>query len=119
MIKQTRIWGGSENQGIAFGFLDGGRGMVAALLSSLGILIFAHYLEDVTIITVFDRQVAFKGVLIFSSVFVGGIGILVFSLLDKSEEPNYSIDSLHVFLWSDFKKVMKIPSVWCLTIIVL
>ena len=45
MIKQTRIWGGSENPGIAFGFLSGGRGMVAALLSSLGILIFAHYLD--------------------------------------------------------------------------
>ena len=119
MIKQTRIWGGSENQGMAFGFLDGGRGLVAALLSSTGVLIFAHYLEDATNLTLFDRQVAFKGVLTFTSVFVGGIGILVFSLLDKSEELNYSIGTSHVFIWSDFKKVMKIPSVWYLTIIVL
>ena len=119
MIKQTRIWGGSEKQGIAFGFLDGGRGLVAALLSSLGVIIFAHYLEDATDLTLLDRQEAFKGVLIFTSVFVGGIGILVFYLLDKSEEPNYSIDSSQVFIWSDFKKVMKIPSVWYLTIIVL
>ena len=119
MIKQTRIWGGSEKQGIAFGFLDGGRGLVAALLSSLGVIIFAHYLEDATDLTLFDRQEAFKGVLIFTSVFVGGIGILVFYLLDKSEELNYSIDSSQVFIWSDFKKVMKIPSVWYLTIIVL
>ena len=119
MIKQTRIWGGSEKQGIAFGFLDGGRGLVAALLSSLGVIIFAHYLEDATDLTLFDRQEAFKGVLIFTSVFVGGIGILVFYLLDKSEELNYSIDSSQVFIWSDFKKVMRIPSVWYLTIIVL
>ena len=26
MIKATRIWGGSEKQGMAFGYLDGGRG---------------------------------------------------------------------------------------------
>ena len=89
------------------------------MLSSLGVIIFAHYLEDATDLTLLDRQEAFKGVLIFTSVFVGGIGILVFYLLDKSEELNYSIVSSQVFIWSDFKKVMKIPSVWYLTIIVL
>ena len=32
MIKATRIWGGNKNQGQAFGFLDGGRGLVAGVM---------------------------------------------------------------------------------------
>ena len=42
MIKATRVWGGTDNQGQAFGFLDGGRGLVAASMGSLGILIFSR-----------------------------------------------------------------------------
>ena len=41
MIKGTRIWGGSKNQGQAFGFLDGGRGLTAALMGSIGVAIFS------------------------------------------------------------------------------
>ena len=118
MIKQTRIWGGAKNQGIAFGFLDGGRGLVAAVLSSVGILIFAHYLGDAINLTLSERREAFKGVLAFTSVFVGGIGILVFFFLDKNEGPDVPSDELQIFVWRDFMKVMKMPSVWYLTMIV-
>ena len=31
LIKATRVWGGSDAQGKAFGFLDGGRGLVGSL----------------------------------------------------------------------------------------
>ena len=40
MIKATRLWGGDNNQGKAFGFLDGGRGIVAASMGSIGVFIF-------------------------------------------------------------------------------
>ena len=42
MIKATRMWGGQNNQGKAFGFLDGGRGLVAALIGSVGVFIFSE-----------------------------------------------------------------------------
>ena len=42
MIKATRIWGGIDSQGKAFGFLDGGRGLVAALFGTLGVVIFFY-----------------------------------------------------------------------------
>ena len=44
MIKATRIWGGSQNQGQAFGFLDGGRGLIAALMGTIGVAIFSFFL---------------------------------------------------------------------------
>ncbi|KZX59053.1 hypothetical protein A3709_15990 [Halioglobus sp. HI00S01] len=34
MIKATRIWGGANSQGLAFGLLDGGRGLVASVLAT-------------------------------------------------------------------------------------
>ena len=39
MIRATREWGGRLQQGRAFGLLDGGRGLVAAVLSSLALLL--------------------------------------------------------------------------------
>jgi nitrate/nitrite transporter NarK len=41
LIKATRNWGGSQEQGLGFGLLDGGRGIVAALLASLATAVFA------------------------------------------------------------------------------
>ena len=32
MIKATRNWGGEQSQGKAFGFLEGGRGIIAATI---------------------------------------------------------------------------------------
>lgn len=41
LIKATRNWGGSDEQGRGFGLLDGGRGVVAAALASLATYVFA------------------------------------------------------------------------------
>ena len=46
MIKATRIWGGTSRQGIAFGFLDGGRGLVAAIFGSVAVLIFSTFITS-------------------------------------------------------------------------
>ena len=43
MIKAARVWGGTNKQGIAFGFLDGGWGLVAAGFGSIGVLIFSFF----------------------------------------------------------------------------
>ncbi len=41
LIKATRAWGGESEQGRAFGLLDGGRGLVAAVAASVGLQLFA------------------------------------------------------------------------------
>lgn len=47
MIKATRLWGGADAQGKAFGFLDGGRGLVGALFATLGTAVFAFFIGEV------------------------------------------------------------------------
>ena len=46
MIKATRDWGGNQTQGRAFGFMDGGRGFVAAFFGTLGATILAWYIPN-------------------------------------------------------------------------
>jgi len=42
MIRATREWGGTDFQGRAFGWLEGGRGLVAALLATFAFLMFSR-----------------------------------------------------------------------------
>jgi len=79
MIKATRIWGGSNKQGKAFGFLDGGRGLVAALFGTLGVLIFSIFITiDLNQATLFERKEAFRIVLLITSLLVALISFLVY-----------------------------------------
>ncbi len=41
LIKATRAWGGDSAQGRAFGLLDGGRGLLAAAATSIGLQLFS------------------------------------------------------------------------------
>ena len=43
LIKATRIWGGSEGQGKAFGLLDGGRGVTGGALAALFIAFILRF----------------------------------------------------------------------------
>lgn len=119
MIKATRVWGGSANQGRAFGFLEGGRGFVAASIGAIGVFIFALFLPvDIQSASLLERQEAFRFVVLFSSFLVAFIGLLVFIFLKyDTAESLETTASTHSF--ANIRLVMKLPSVWLLMIIVL
>ena len=119
MIKATRLWGGDNNQGKAFGFLDGGRGIVAASMGSIGVFIFSIILTtDIESASVIERQEAFRYVILFSSFMVAFIGLLVFIFLRSSEEKSTnSIPSLNSL--TNIKYVLKNESIWLLMIIIM
>ena len=82
MIKATRVWGGSSSQGKAFGFLDGGRGLVGALFGGMGVLIFSLFITpEVSEATVSESRVAFRYVILVSSGIVAMVGLLVWSFM--------------------------------------
>lgn len=69
MIKATRIWGVTDQQSIAFGFLDGGRGLVAALFGSVGVIIFSLFIrKDIELTSIEERRLVFKEVIIYTSI---------------------------------------------------
>jgi len=119
MIKGTRIWGGSQNQGQAFGFLDGGRGLTAALMGSIGVFIFSLFLpEDVISSSIKERQDAFQSVILFSSIMVALIGVLVyFFMKTKTEKGVFQSNNTHSL--NNILAVLKLETVWLLMIIIL
>jgi sugar phosphate permease len=117
MIKATRVWGGSKNQGQAFGLLDGGRGLVAASMGTLGVVIFSIFLtNDIDIASLVERKKAFKYVILFSAFVVFLTGILVLLYMESSKE---SIVNKSSSLIPNIKSVIKIQSVWLIMFIII
>lgn len=119
MIKATRVWGGANSQGKAFGFLDGGRGLVGALFGTLGILIFSIFItSEIADATVAESRAAFRYVILVSSGIVVVVGFLVwfFMRMDKASEQAIILDKITV---SQIKEVLKLPAVGLLMVIIL
>jgi len=121
MIKATRIWGGANNQGIAFGFLDGGRGLVAALFGSVGVIIFSLFItKDIELTSIEERRIAFKEVITYTSIAVITVGIIVFFFLKLNLEKTLTSEKKSKLITiENFKIVMKFKAVWLLMMIIL
>lgn len=121
MIKATRMWGGNDRQGKAFGFLDGGRGLVAAGFGSLGLFVLSIYVVgDLESMPFADRQAAFRNLILTFSAVVVFIGVVVFftlkSEVDK-EEPNQ--EAKDKFSQANIQAALKIKAIWMMMIIIL
>jgi hypothetical protein len=119
MIKATRVWGGLKSQGKAFGFLDGGRGLVGAVFGSMGVLIFSIFIiGEIAEASMADRKEAYKYVILVSSGIVAFIGILVWLFLKPKVDETTQV-RLQRISAKHIRTVLKIPAVWLLMIIIL
>lgn len=74
-IKAIRTFGGEQTQGWAFGMVDGGRGLIAAILGSVSVLLFDTFL------TVEAEQATLTGLSkALSQIIYLFIGLVVFSV---------------------------------------
>jgi nitrate/nitrite transporter NarK len=119
MIKATRVWGGKTAQGKAFGFLDGGRGLVGALFGALGVIIFAVVIgEEAVNVNLQENRAAFAQVIIISAVLVALVGLLVwfFLKMERENEEKILLDKMSL---KEIRQVLRLPAVWLLMIIIL
>jgi nitrate/nitrite transporter NarK len=119
LIKATRIWGGSTSQGKAFGFLDGGRGLVGALFGATGVLVFSLFItSEISELTTSENRTAFKYVILVSTGVIVLVGLLVwfFMKMDHKAEKEIILDKIAV---PQIKEVLRLPSVYLLMIIIL
>ena len=102
LIKATKIVGGNR-QGLSFGILEAGRGLVAATLSSIAVIIFTStFIENINDKNFFLAGSPLKAVIIFYSMttFIAGIAIWFYF---KDESNTKSSIGLRVA----FKKIKK------------
>jgi nitrate/nitrite transporter NarK len=119
MIKATRVWGGVSSQGKAFGFLDGGRGLVGALFGTLGVLIFSLFItSEITEVTVTENKEAFKYVILVSTAIVAVVGLLVWFFMKINPKAENEITPNKITIPKIFE-VIRLPSVGLLMIIIL
>lgn len=120
MIKATRNWGGGNQQGRAFGYLEAGRGLVAASIGVLGVLIFSYLLpKDISAASFEERVVAFRYVILFAVGLATLIGILVLFYLKENTSQEEDLLPKTDRSFSTLVKVAKMPSVGLLIVIVL
>ena len=115
MLKATRAIGGVKMQGKTFSLLDGGRGVVASSIGLIGVLIFSILItEDVSSLTLSEKQKVFKYVIGASSLIVFIIGIVVYAYLKIELKDDEKIGNIKSLL-----ELAKLKSVWLISLIIL
>ena len=115
MLKATRAIGGVKMQGKTFSFLDGGRGVVASSIGLIGVLIFSILItEDVSSLTLSEKQEVFKYVIGASSLIVFIIGIVVYAYLKIELKDDEKIGNIKSLI-----ELSKLKSVWLISFIIL
>ena len=114
LIKVTRSWGGNDQQGLAYGLLDGGRGLLAAVLASLGVLAFANAFPlGYDSATLTEKGVILRQVIYGYTAATAAVGVMVWYTLrgipieTETEHTNGWATAL-----SQFRAVIKLKVVW-------
>ncbi len=97
LIRATRLWG-EKNQGFAFGTLEAGRGLIAALCASLAFWIFIFFISNNSELNSLKNVVLFYTIMTFST----GIMMLLFFRQSNGEKTSKNSAS-----YNDFIKVIK------------
>jgi len=91
LIRATRDWGGNSAQGTAFGILEGGRGLTAAIVSSLGVAMLAAQMpENVELASDEERRAAFSSVILLYSGIAAFAGVLTWLLIPSPNRPEHA-----------------------------
>ncbi|MFC2089875.1 nitrate/nitrite transporter [Bacteroidota bacterium] len=117
MIRTTREWGGSDFQGRAFGWLEGGRGAVAATLGTIAFVVFSIIVPDAQTELVPDNKHAFQMVVLVISLLTVVAGIIIWIVLpDKQIQLRQGSPELSL---AKVKQLAKNPVLWMLSIIII
>jgi len=95
LIRATREWGGTTSQGRAFGVLEGGRGVAAAVVATLGVAVLAWGMPDnVLHASNEERRAAFRSVILMYSFAAIATGVLTWILIPPAKHYGDSSRSL-------------------------
>lgn len=117
LIRATRDWGGSDEQGRAFGILDAGRGLLAAVLASVAVVIFAFFFPDGYAMASFEEKRQALRVVIYgyTTATVASGAFVWFSISDghpSGEPAKKSWQPGTESIWQHIVRVISMPAVW-------
>lgn len=121
MIRATRDWGGHDSQGRAFGLLDGGRGLLAALLASIGVLSFSiAFPEGYGQASLAQKEDALRLVIYGYTAVTAAAGVLAwYAIADEDLRHHSSVTAPTAApVARHILRAMKIPAIWIQALIV-
>ena len=117
LIRATREIGGPNAQGKVFGLLDGGRGLVAAGMGTILVIVFAAYLpSEVEEATDAQRIDAFRKVIYSVTVYIFIVAGLCWFVLNKATSEKQRAEKR--FSLEDMKFVLRLPTLWLQAVII-
>jgi nitrate/nitrite transporter NarK len=118
LIRATREWGGELSQGAAFGLLDGGRGLLAAVTASIMVAVFASLLPvDPEVATLPQRTAALRQVITLLLSITAAAAVLLWFALPTTEHARAATKSrLNL---RGIAQVVARPAVWLQAFIIL
>ncbi|MCA9072264.1 MAG: MFS transporter [Planctomycetaceae bacterium] len=118
LIRATREWGGEHRQGEAYGLLDGGRGLLGALMVTVAVLLFGWVMGEADVRTDAHRKEAVQAVILFYTAITFLAGIAVWFLVpESSDEPH--VREFGESAENHLVKVLKMPTVWVQAFIII
>lgn len=115
LIRATREWGGSDEQGRAYGMLDGGRGLFAAVLAATAVYTFQALLPvDPSHATAFERARALRGIIYGYAMITAVAAFLCWRFVPLEDSDVLDRGSA----WTHLRTVLPMRAVWLQAIIV-
>jgi len=115
LIRATREWGGRSAQGAAFGILEGGRGVAAALVAGLMVMVLAGYMpDDASLATDEERRAGFRMVVLGYSAVTFAAGMLAWFVIPVPGE----VAAVRRNPFPNMLLVVRLPIVWAQAAIV-
>jgi nitrate/nitrite transporter NarK len=113
LMKSTREWGGDEAQGRAFGFLEGGRGLAAAVFASIAVWLFAQGIPTLEIINQADRRQALSSVIFLYTglTFLAAISVVIWL-------PNNEKSGTYKPIKTSVLKMLLRLDIWLIAIVI-
>jgi sugar phosphate permease len=113
LLKSLRGLANKNEQSKAYGFMDGGRGIVYAIDGACIVAIFAYFSK------VANDAAGLNGVITYYSIIAVVLGILVFLLLkdNKSSAEVENAEEREKFSLAQLLEVIKMPALWILSAI--
>jgi len=106
LIKATRDWGGERTQGLAFGFLDGGRGLAASVFASVAVWILGARLAATG-----SNAAGMQAIILYYCVVSLFSAMVIWLVLPagRSSGPELPIQDATAAPW---RRIVSEPSVW-------
>ncbi len=123
LIRATRDWGGHDEQGRAYGLLDGGRGLLAAALASIGVALFGlAFPEGYAFASFEQKQDVLRTIIYGYTAVTAAAGVLVWFFITDghpADEPELEEWKPHTEgVGTHIVRALRIPAVWLQALIV-